>query len=61
MGQLIYFCVEDWKIANEYKHAVGITDIFVDPAGTRLIYFDIKRHGFLYSAVSCLMNKELGS
>lgn len=52
MGQLIYFCVEDWTQSNDYKHAVGIVDVFVDPAGTRLVFIDVKSQGYVYNAVS---------
>lgn len=51
MGHIIYFCIEEWATSSEYKHGIGITDIYVDPAGTRLIFFDSKKQGHLYNAV----------
>ncbi|KAI4462589.1 osmotic avoidance abnormal protein 1/wd repeat membrane protein [Holotrichia oblita] len=52
MGHIIYFCIEEWANSSEYKHAVGITDIFVDPGGTRLIFMDSKKQCYLYNVVN---------
>ncbi|KAK9743679.1 WD domain, G-beta repeat [Popillia japonica] len=52
MGHIIYFCIEEWANSSEYKHAVGITDIFVDPGGTRLVFIDTKKQCYLYNAVN---------
>lgn len=52
MGQVQYFCIEEWGFANEFKHSSGIVEIFVDPAGTRLVFLDVKSKGFVYNAVS---------
>ncbi|RZB40660.1 WD repeat-containing protein 19 [Asbolus verrucosus] len=51
MGNIVYFHVEEWALASEYAHTVGITDIFTDPAGTRLVFVDIKGEGYVYNAV----------
>ncbi|KAF5289365.1 hypothetical protein FQR65_LT11876 [Abscondita terminalis] len=51
MGQLVYFCVEDWMLANDYKHIVGIKNIFSDPAGTRLVLVDAKSKAFVFNNV----------
>ncbi|XP_017769670.1 PREDICTED: WD repeat-containing protein 19 [Nicrophorus vespilloides] len=51
LGHIVYFCVEEWAVSSYYKHPVGIENIYVDPAGTRLIFFDVKSQGFLYNAV----------
>nr|CAI5868921.1 unnamed protein product [Callosobruchus analis] len=51
MGHIIYFHMEDWARALEYRHAIGITSIFVDLAGTRLIFLDIKTKGYIFNAV----------
>nr|CAH7760831.1 unnamed protein product [Callosobruchus chinensis] len=51
MGHIIYFHMEDWARALEYRHAIGITNIFVDLAGTRLIFLDIKTKGYIFNAV----------
>lgn len=56
MGHIVYFHVEEWAIAVEYKHSVGVNNIFVDSAGTRLIFFDVKSQGYLFDAVSGLLN-----
>ncbi|XP_023012404.2 intraflagellar transport protein Oseg6 isoform X1 [Leptinotarsa decemlineata] len=66
-GQIVYFYLEDWTKAMEFKHIVGIANIYVDPAGTRLIFIDIKTNGYVFNAVSMetvpipsLPNKVLG-
>ncbi|XP_057660350.1 WD repeat-containing protein 19 [Diorhabda carinulata] len=50
MGSIIYFHLDDWSRALEYKHAIGITNIYVDPAGTRLVFLDIKTKGYIFNA-----------
>lgn len=52
MGHIVYFHVEEWAFANEYKHAVGISSIFPDSIGTRLVFCDIKSQAYVYDAVS---------
>lgn len=52
MGHIVYFVVEEWALASEYKHAVGINSLHVDSAGSRLVFIDIKSLGYVYDAVS---------
>nr|XP_022918657.1 WD repeat-containing protein 19 [Onthophagus taurus] len=52
MGDIVYFCIEEWSFSIEYKHAIGILDIYVDPAGTCLIFIDSKKQGYLFNAVN---------
>lgn len=52
MGHIVYFHVEEWALANEFTHQVGIVNIFADPAGTRLVFVDVKGQGYVYNAVS---------
>lgn len=52
MGHIVYFHIEDWAVANEFSHDVGITELFVDPAGARLVFLDIKGKGYVYNGVS---------
>lgn len=52
IGNIVYFHVEEWSVACEHKHTVGITDIYADPAGTRIVFIDIKSQGYVYNAVS---------
>ncbi|KAJ8975023.1 hypothetical protein NQ317_012462 [Molorchus minor] len=51
MGHIIYFHVEEWAKAIDYRHHVGVTAIYGDPAGTRLVFMDAKSKGYLYNAV----------
>ncbi|CAH0560259.1 unnamed protein product [Brassicogethes aeneus] len=56
MGQITYFHIEDWAVAGEFSHEVGITDLYVDPAGARLVFLDIRGKGYVYNAFT---NKSL--
>lgn len=67
MGSIVYFHVDEWSKALEYKHVIGVTDIYVDPAGTRLVFLDIKTKGYVFNAavsevlpIPNLPNKILG-
>ncbi|KAK9870346.1 hypothetical protein WA026_006430 [Henosepilachna vigintioctopunctata] len=51
-GDIIYFSIEEWSYASEYKHSISLTDLFVDISGTRVIFLDVKAQGYLYNAVS---------
>ncbi|KAL3267293.1 hypothetical protein HHI36_011424 [Cryptolaemus montrouzieri] len=51
-GDIIYFCLEEWNHANEHKHSISITHLFVDITGTRVAFFDVKSLGYIYNAVS---------
>lgn len=51
MGTIVYFYVEEWALASEFTHSVGITNIWADPAGTRLVFLDIKGQGYVHNAV----------
>lgn len=51
MGHIVYFHIEEWSKAMEYKHIIGITKINADPAGTRLIFIDSKIKGYLFNGV----------
>lgn len=58
MGDIVYFCIDEWNISMQYKHSVGIVDIYVDPAGTRLIFIDTKKQGFVFNAVSLITTSK---
>ncbi|XP_050295176.1 WD repeat-containing protein 19 [Anthonomus grandis grandis] len=51
-GHIVYFHIEEWSKAMEYKHNVGISDIFLDPAGTRLVLVDVKSMGYVFNGVT---------
>lgn len=50
-GGLFYFYIEDWQYVNEFKHMVGIRKLFPDPSGTRLVFIDQKKDGYVYNPV----------
>ncbi|RZF45403.1 hypothetical protein LSTR_LSTR002846 [Laodelphax striatellus] len=51
MGHLRYFLLEDWTQAIDYRHTVGINEIFPDHSGTKVIVIDSKNDGYLYNPV----------
>lgn len=51
MGLIVYFHIEEWTKALEYKHTIGITKLYADPAGTRILLFDMKNKGYIFNAV----------
>lgn len=55
MGDIIYFHIEEWAKAVEYRYSVGITHIFADPAGTRLVFIDTKSKGHVFNGVRNIM------
>ncbi|XP_063240827.1 WD repeat-containing protein 19 [Bacillus rossius redtenbacheri] len=52
MGHLHYFLLEDWKLVSEYRHAVGVRDVFPDQSGGRLAFVDDRSEGYVYSPVT---------
>ncbi|KAF7280794.1 hypothetical protein GWI33_005520 [Rhynchophorus ferrugineus] len=52
MGHIVYFHIEDWAKASEYKHVIGIRNLYLDPAGSRLVFVDVKGHGYIYNTVT---------
>lgn len=61
MGHIVYFHLEEWAQATEYKHSIGISNIFVDPAGTRLVFIDVRTKGYVFNAVSIFKIAQAGS
>ncbi|XP_052278623.1 WD repeat-containing protein 19-like isoform X1 [Dreissena polymorpha] len=51
-GGLFYFFIEDWQYVNEFRHVVGIRKLFPDPSGTRLVFIDDKKDGYVYNPVN---------
>eukprot|EP01137_Pigoraptor_chileana_P005155 Opistho-2@47869 len=51
-GSITYFMLEDWHQVTEFRHVVGIKDVFPDVGGSRLIFFDEKNDGFLFTPVN---------
>lgn len=37
---------------NEFRHTAGVLKLFPDPSGTRLVFVDKKKDGFVYNPVS---------
>jgi WD repeat-containing protein 19 len=51
-GGLYYFYIEDWQYVNEFRHSYGVRKLFPDPSGTRLVFIDEKKDGYVYNPVS---------
>ncbi|WAQ97925.1 WDR19-like protein [Mya arenaria] len=51
-GGLFYFYIEDWQYVNEFRHVVGIKKLFPDVSGTRLVFMDDKKDGYVYNPVN---------
>mmetsp|Transcript_44380 Transcript_44380/g.108454 ORF Transcript_44380/g.108454 Transcript_44380/m.108454 type:complete len:1358 (+) Transcript_44380:80-4153(+) len=50
-GSLIYYSIEDDAVPNEYRHEIGISHIFPNTAGTRVVFVDESLRGLLYNPV----------
>ncbi|EFC50007.1 hypothetical protein NAEGRDRAFT_29690, partial [Naegleria gruberi] len=50
-GTICYFSLDDWSTVNEFRHDVGISSVFTNIIGTRLVFIDETNAGFLYSPV----------
>ena len=52
MGHIHYFFLEDWKLVTDFRHSVGIRDIYSDQTGNHLVVIDEKSEGYVYNPVS---------
>ncbi|XP_066952339.1 LOW QUALITY PROTEIN: WD repeat-containing protein 19 [Macrobrachium rosenbergii] len=51
-GGLYFFFIEDWQTISDYRHTTGITNIYGEPSGRRLVIVDTKGEGFVYNPVN---------
>lgn len=49
LGHILCFLVEDWEKVCSYNHSVGVIRLFPDLNGTRIVFIDDKKSGFLLS------------
>ncbi|XP_061778717.2 WD repeat-containing protein 19 [Nerophis lumbriciformis] len=58
LGNVVCVLVEDWETVSTYSHVVSVKKVFPDVNGTRLVFIDDKKGGFLLTlsstADSCL-------
>ncbi|XP_061736502.1 WD repeat-containing protein 19 [Nerophis ophidion] len=58
LGNVVCVLVEDWETVSTYSQAVSVKKVFPDVNGTRLVFIDDKKGGFLLTlsstADSCL-------
>lgn len=52
VGHLIHFSLESWSSVIQFRHPVGIKNIFTDLEGTRVAFIDDHYQGFVYMPVS---------
>eukprot|EP01135_Chromosphaera_perkinsii_P002400 Nk52_evm6s223 gene=Nk52_evmTU6s223 len=46
-GILKYFYIEDWSYVHDFHHVMGIKRIFPHPSGTKLVFIDERKTGYL--------------
>uniref|UniRef100_A0A8D3DJB4 WD repeat domain 19 n=1 Tax=Scophthalmus maximus TaxID=52904 RepID=A0A8D3DJB4_SCOMX len=49
LSNVVCVLVEDWATVSSYSHSVGVRRVFPDLNGSRLVFFDDKNSGFLFS------------
>ncbi|XP_019715032.1 WD repeat-containing protein 19-like [Hippocampus comes] len=52
LGNVVCVLVEDWETVSTYSHTVPLSKVFPDVNGTRLIFIDDKKSGFLLTLSS---------
>jgi WD repeat-containing protein 19 len=55
MGHIHYFFLEDWKLVTDFRHSVGIRELYADQMGSRLVVVDEKSEGYVYNPVSVVL------
>ncbi|XP_073812289.1 intraflagellar transport protein Oseg6 [Musca autumnalis] len=48
IGHLLYFSLEKWEVCTTYRHSMGITKMFTDSEGTKLIFIDDHAQGYVF-------------
>lgn len=51
MGHIVYVHLEELNVATEFKHSIGISNLYTDSAGTRLVFVDTKSQAYVYDVV----------
>uniref|UniRef100_A0A3Q3D1P9 WD repeat domain 19 n=1 Tax=Hippocampus comes TaxID=109280 RepID=A0A3Q3D1P9_HIPCM len=59
LGNVVCVLVEDWETVSTYSHTVPLSKVFPDVNGTRLIFIDDKKSGFLLTLSSVNLCLEL--
>ncbi|XP_067012869.2 WD repeat-containing protein 19 [Anabrus simplex] len=52
MGHIHYFYIEDWKLVTDFRHEIGLRDLYPDLSGSRLVIVDDKSEGYIYTPAS---------
>ncbi|XP_037103187.1 WD repeat-containing protein 19 [Syngnathus acus] len=52
LGNVVCVLVEDWETVSTYSHTVAVSKVFPDVNGTRLVFIDDKKNGFLLTLSS---------
>lgn len=49
LGHILCFMVEDWEKVSSYNHSVSVIRVFPDLNGSRVVFIDNRKSGFLLS------------
>ncbi|XP_043247202.1 WD repeat-containing protein 19-like isoform X3 [Amphibalanus amphitrite] len=56
-GQLVFFYLEDWTVVNEYRHTMGIRQLYPEVNGTRVVFVDERSEGHIFNPVTDLLER----
>ena len=47
----MFFYLEDWAVVNEYRHTMGIRQVYPEVNGTRVVFVDERSEGHIFNPV----------
>eukprot|EP00818_Percolomonas_sp_WS_P009034 CAMPEP_0117447486 /NCGR_PEP_ID=MMETSP0759-20121206/6902_1 /TAXON_ID=63605 /ORGANISM="Percolomonas cosmopolitus, Strain WS" /LENGTH=1376 /DNA_ID=CAMNT_0005239827 /DNA_START=113 /DNA_END=4243 /DNA_ORIENTATION=+ len=50
-GNIVYFSLQDWTVVNNFRFEVGVSHVFPNSIGTRIIFIDETHAAYLYNPV----------
>ncbi|CAJ0941690.1 unnamed protein product, partial [Mesorhabditis belari] len=54
---VVYFAMDEWAVVNEYRHTSLIRQLFPEPEGVRITFFDERLDTYVYSPVDDSLHK----
>ncbi|CAJ0580846.1 unnamed protein product, partial [Mesorhabditis spiculigera] len=54
---IVYFAMDEWAVVNEYRHTSLIRQIYPEPDGVRVVFFDERLETYVYSPVDDALHK----
>ena len=55
IGCLNFFLLEDWAFVSEFRHDCSIIGMFPNASGSKVMFLDENRNGFVYSPVGWVL------